>query len=111
MTRLVTDTTTTSESSTKFSVTVLSLTRLPRSADELWKRARSSPSSSAVLVWFGSKSRASQGVTSGFSDCDLVFRHFGKHVISNLYGWSEEEEKTQTIWLKMYSSFIQAVDA
>jgi len=38
-------------------------------------------------------------------------RHFGKHIINTMYGWAEDDEKTHTIWLKMYSSFVQAIDA
>ncbi|KAG7558304.1 hypothetical protein FFLO_02774 [Filobasidium floriforme] len=45
------------------------------------------------------------------SSAGLVWKHFGKHIINTMYGWAEDDEKTQTIWLKMYSSFVQAIDA
>jgi hypothetical protein len=38
-------------------------------------------------------------------------RHEGKGIISNMYGWPVDDEKTHSIWLKMYSSFVQAIDA
>jgi hypothetical protein len=113
-TPLVIDTITIKGSSTRCSATVPSLTLHRRSEDVNWRRARSFPSSSAVLVLSGSGfETAVKKVHRCWANprCELLARHFGKHIINTMYGWAEDDEKTQTIWLKMYSSFVQAIDA
>ncbi|KAG7450491.1 metal-dependent protein hydrolase [Guyanagaster necrorhizus] len=50
------------------------------------------------------------GFTTKLSSAGLVFKHFGKEVISNRTQVSLDDPKVQTLWLKMYEEFIEAID-
>ncbi|RKF65675.1 UPF0160 protein MYG1, mitochondrial [Erysiphe neolycopersici] len=45
------------------------------------------------------------------SSAGLVFLHFGKAIIAQHLGVSESVEEVQIIWEKLYTSFIEALDA
>lgn len=45
------------------------------------------------------------------SSAGLVYMHFGKAIIAQQLGVSEEAPEVHEIWLKVYESFIEAVDA
>lgn len=45
------------------------------------------------------------------SSAGLVYMHFGKAIIAQHLGVSEEAEEVKIIWEKVYESFIEAVDA
>ncbi|KAK4683595.1 MYG1 exonuclease, partial [Tremellales sp. Uapishka_1] len=45
------------------------------------------------------------------SSAGLVYKHFGKHVIARVLSLEESDPKVQTLWLHLYSEFIEAVDA
>lgn len=45
------------------------------------------------------------------SSAGLVYMHFGKAIIAQHLGVSEEAEEVHIIWEKVYESFIEAVDA
>jgi len=45
------------------------------------------------------------------SSAGLVYMHFGKAIIAQQLGVSEDAPEVQIIWLKVYESFIEAVDA
>lgn len=38
-------------------------------------------------------------------------RHFGKQIIANRLQLSEDEPKVETLWLKLYKEYIEAIDA
>jgi uncharacterized UPF0160 family protein len=45
------------------------------------------------------------------SSAGLVYMHFGKAIIAQHLGVSEETEEVNVIWAKIYESFIEALDA
>jgi uncharacterized UPF0160 family protein len=45
------------------------------------------------------------------SSAGLVYMHFGKAIIAQHLGVSEEAEEVKILWEKVYESFIEAVDA
>ncbi|KAG9222835.1 hypothetical protein CCMSSC00406_0000476 [Pleurotus cornucopiae] len=51
------------------------------------------------------------GFTTKLSSAGLVYKHFGKEVISNVTQLPTDDEKVETLWLKMYKEFIEAIDA
>ncbi|KAH9849781.1 GAMM1 protein [Lenzites betulinus] len=51
------------------------------------------------------------GFTTKLSSAGLVYKHFGKEIIANRFQASKDDEKTETLWLKMYKEFIEAIDA
>ena len=44
-------------------------------------------------------------------DCSVLPRHFGKEIIASRVHAKLEEEKVQTLWLKLYKEYIEAIDA
>lgn len=44
---------------------------------------------------------------------NLVFsrRHFGLEIIANTLGTVSDDPKVNTLWLKLYKEFIEAIDA
>ncbi|KAK0233212.1 metal-dependent protein hydrolase [Armillaria fumosa] len=50
------------------------------------------------------------GFTTKLSSAGLVYKHFGKEVISNRTQVALDDPKIQTLWLKMYEEFIEAID-
>jgi len=51
------------------------------------------------------------GFTTKLSSAGLVYKHFGKEIIANRLHASPEDEKVQTLWLKLYKEYIEAIDA
>ncbi|KAI0639378.1 GAMM1 protein [Trametes polyzona] len=51
------------------------------------------------------------GFDTKLSSAGLVYKHFGKEIISNRFLYKEGDEKVETLWLKMYKEFIEAIDA
>ncbi len=41
----------------------------------------------------------------------ILCRHFGKQIIANRLQMGEDEPKVETLWLKLYKEFIEAIDA
>ncbi|KAF8642340.1 hypothetical protein AX16_009609 [Volvariella volvacea WC 439] len=51
------------------------------------------------------------GFQTKLSSAGLVYKHFGKEVISNVTQLPTTDAKVTTLWLKMYKEFIEALDA
>ncbi|KAL0072010.1 hypothetical protein AAF712_000933 [Marasmius tenuissimus] len=51
------------------------------------------------------------GYETKLSSAGLVFKHFGKEVISNVTQLNVDDDKVHTLWLKVYKEFIEAIDA
>ena len=45
------------------------------------------------------------------SSAGLVYKHFGKEIIANHLGLSQDHPNTEVIWLTLYSEFIESIDA
>ena len=45
------------------------------------------------------------------ANATVLFRHFGKEIIASRVHATPEEEKVQTLWLKLYKEYIEAIDA
>ncbi|PBK77231.1 metal-dependent protein hydrolase [Armillaria solidipes] len=50
------------------------------------------------------------GFATKLSSAGLVYKHFGKEVISNRTQVALDDPKIQTLWLKMYEEFVEAID-
>ncbi|KAG6857585.1 hypothetical protein H0H87_000184 [Tephrocybe sp. NHM501043] len=50
------------------------------------------------------------GFTTKLSSAGLVYKHFGKEVIANNTQLPIEDANVQTLWLKLYKEFIEAID-
>ncbi|SJL05751.1 related to MYG1 protein [Armillaria ostoyae] len=50
------------------------------------------------------------GFITKLSSAGLVYKHFGKEVISNRTQVALDDPKIQTLWLKMYEEFVEAID-
>eukprot|EP01024_Parvocaulis_polyphysoides_P043924 TRINITY_DN4034_c0_g3_i2.p1 TRINITY_DN4034_c0_g3~~TRINITY_DN4034_c0_g3_i2.p1 ORF type:complete len:360 (-),score=46.31 TRINITY_DN4034_c0_g3_i2:85-1164(-) len=50
-------------------------------------------------------------LTTKLSSAGLVYKHFGREVISNILKIPENDENMDLLYLKMYKSFIHAIDA
>jgi len=51
------------------------------------------------------------GFETKLSSAGLVYKHFGKEVIANAVQLPINDPKIETLWLKMYKEFIEALDA
>ncbi|KAF5374755.1 hypothetical protein D9758_000271 [Tetrapyrgos nigripes] len=51
------------------------------------------------------------GFETKLSSAGLVYKHFGKEVISNRTQLPGDHSSIQTLWLKLYKEFIEAIDA
>ncbi|CCA74573.1 related to Gamm1 protein / Ni-binding urease accessory protein (UreG) [Serendipita indica DSM 11827] len=51
------------------------------------------------------------GFSTKLSSAGLVYKHFGREIISNLLQWQVQDSRTEILWLKMYKEFIEAIDA
>ncbi|KAJ7487630.1 GAMM1 protein [Mycena galericulata] len=51
------------------------------------------------------------GFETKLSSAGLVYKHFGKEVIANKTQLPADDPKVNTLWLKMYKEFIEAIDA
>ncbi|GAA6064498.1 hypothetical protein JCM10212_002386 [Sporobolomyces blumeae] len=50
------------------------------------------------------------GFKTKLSSAGLVYKHFGKEVISNVVREPVESSLVETLWLKMYQDFVEAFD-
>ncbi|KAF9526434.1 metal-dependent protein hydrolase [Crepidotus variabilis] len=50
------------------------------------------------------------GFETKLSSAGLIYKHFGKEVIAQKHQLAEDDQKTTTLWLKMYKEFIEAID-
>ncbi|KAI0932232.1 hypothetical protein AcV5_004489 [Taiwanofungus camphoratus] len=50
------------------------------------------------------------GFTTKLSSAGLVYKHFGKEIIANRLQLQPDEPKVETLWLKLYKEFIEAID-
>ncbi|KAH9082050.1 GAMM1 protein [Lactarius deliciosus] len=50
------------------------------------------------------------GFTTKLSSAGLVYKHFGREVISGHLNISPDDPKVDTLWLKLYKEFIEAID-
>ncbi|KAI0778164.1 GAMM1 protein [Trametes elegans] len=51
------------------------------------------------------------GFSTKLSSAGLVYKHFGKEIIANRLQIAVDDSKTETLWLKLYKEFIEAIDA
>ncbi|KAL1951966.1 hypothetical protein VTO73DRAFT_1115 [Trametes versicolor] len=51
------------------------------------------------------------GFSTKLSSAGLVYKHFGKQIIANRLQLREDEPKVETLWLKLYKEYIEAIDA
>ncbi|KAH9944402.1 GAMM1 protein [Epithele typhae] len=51
------------------------------------------------------------GFETKLSSAGLVYKHFGKEIISNWLQLPLDDPKIETLWLKLYREFIEAIDA
>lgn len=51
------------------------------------------------------------GFDTKLSSAGLVYKHFGKEVIANTTQLPISDPKVETLWLKVYKEFIEALDA
>lgn len=51
------------------------------------------------------------GFKTKLSSAGLVYKHFGKEVISNALDVALDSPKIDTLWLKLYKEFIEGIDA
>ncbi|KAG8928548.1 hypothetical protein FRC01_005766 [Tulasnella sp. 417] len=50
------------------------------------------------------------GYTTKLSSAGLIYKHYGREIISNHLGLSPEDPKVETLWLKLYKEYIEAID-
>ncbi|TFK57282.1 metal-dependent protein hydrolase [Heliocybe sulcata] len=50
------------------------------------------------------------GFTTKLSSAGLVYKHFGREIIASRMGTDVKDEKVDTLWLKLYREFIEALD-
>jgi len=51
------------------------------------------------------------GFETKLSSAGLVYKHFGKEVIANRIQATPDDPRVMTLWLKLYKTFIEAIDA
>lgn len=51
------------------------------------------------------------GHNTKLSSAGLVYKHYGKDIISQRLGWDSNDTNTLEIWFKVYKEFIEALDA
>ncbi|THV04932.1 metal-dependent protein hydrolase [Dendrothele bispora CBS 962.96] len=51
------------------------------------------------------------GFETKLSSAGLIYKHFGKEIISNCTQLPSDQISVQTLWLKLYKEFIEAIDA
>jgi len=51
------------------------------------------------------------GFKTKLSSAGLVYKHFGKEIISNEKKLQSNDTKVETLWIKLYKEFIEAIDA
>ncbi|KAG8982862.1 hypothetical protein FRB90_006492, partial [Tulasnella sp. 427] len=50
------------------------------------------------------------GYGTKLSSAGLIYKHYGKEIISNHLNLSSEDPKVETLWLKLYKEYIEAID-
>ena len=55
-------------------------------------------------------SHRAAGFNTRLSSAGLVYKHFGKEIVAAELGRSAEDPVVHTVWLKVYKSFMEAVD-
>lgn len=50
------------------------------------------------------------GFTTKLSSAGLVYKHFGREIVATRLGLSTDDSKVNTLWLKLYKEFIEAID-
>ncbi|KAI0735190.1 GAMM1 protein [Earliella scabrosa] len=50
------------------------------------------------------------GFDTKLSSAGLVYKHFGKEIIANRLQVRQDDPKVDTLWLKLYKEFIEAID-
>ncbi|KAG1750019.1 GAMM1 protein [Suillus paluster] len=51
------------------------------------------------------------GFSTKLSSAGLIYKHFGKEIVASVAGLDPSDRKVDTLWLKMYREFIEALDA
>lgn len=51
------------------------------------------------------------GHTIKLSSAGLVYKHYGNEIIAKLMGCSQDEPDVQVMYLQVYKSFMEAIDA
>ncbi|TBU35221.1 GAMM1 protein [Dichomitus squalens] len=51
------------------------------------------------------------GFDTKLSSAGLVYKHFGKEIIANTLQLPLQDPKIETLWLKLYKEYIEAIDA
>lgn len=44
------------------------------------------------------------------SSAGLIYAHYGHEIIANMFGWSIDDKKTDTIFDKVYENFVREID-
>lgn len=50
------------------------------------------------------------GFTTKLSSAGLIYKHFGREIISNQLQLTPDDPKVESLWLKLYKEFIEALD-
>ncbi|ETW87238.1 hypothetical protein HETIRDRAFT_59247 [Heterobasidion irregulare TC 32-1] len=50
------------------------------------------------------------GFSTKLSSAGLIYKHFGREIIANRFQLPQENSQVNTLWLKMYKEFIEAID-
>ncbi|KAI0307831.1 metal-dependent protein hydrolase [Multifurca ochricompacta] len=50
------------------------------------------------------------GFTTKLSSAGLIYKHFGREIISNQLQLTPDDPKVDSLWLKLYKEFIEAID-
>ena len=51
------------------------------------------------------------GFTTKLSSAGLVYKHFGREIVARVLDFSKDDPRVETIYLKTYKTFVEAVDA
>ena len=51
------------------------------------------------------------GFTTKLSSAGLVYKHFGREIVARVLDFSKDDPRVETIHLKTYKTFVEAVDA
>ena len=59
----------------------------------------------------GKSSSCGAGFGTKLSSAGLVYKHFGREIVAALMGGQASEAEVATIYLAVYKSFMEAIDA
>ena len=51
------------------------------------------------------------GFTTKLSSAGLVYKHYGREIVAGIMGLSPDHADAQTVYLKVYKNFMEAIDA